>query len=331
MLANGEEVGTAPIRKSTSRSIRWKAAAVRAWHAERAGRDRAGRARLDVRPRAVRLHAEDGRQRRDRRPARSTARWGRRSSWWPSGARWTVGDVMVVVLDRSASRRSIQAIRDAGGRVRLITDGDVAGALLAGVTADAGGAAVGHRRHARGCHLGGRYQVHGRRDDRRLWPRDDDERKAAEDAGYDVDRILTHDDLVKGEDAFFSATGVTDGDVLQGVRYGARRPTESLVMRTRSGAVRRIMSVRPPEAAHADRLLYLHVVREVLAREGRAVGDEVGGVPSKTIRPPSWPAPGSSRWSVASPSRPGGARSRHRLAGLDQPVSCPARGPAGRG
>jgi fructose-1,6-bisphosphatase II len=79
----------------------------------------------------------------------------------------------------------------------------------------------------------------------RLWPRDDDERKAAEDAGYEIERVLTHDDLVKGDDAFFSATGVTDGDVLQGVRYhGARgASTESLVMRTRSGTVRRIMSV----------------------------------------------------------------------------------------
>jgi fructose-1,6-bisphosphatase II len=78
----------------------------------------------------------------------------------------------------------------------------------------------------------------------RLWPRDDDERKAAEDAGYDVARVLTHDDLVTGEDAFFSATGVTDGDVLQGVRYQGSRgaSTESLVMRTRSGTVRRIAS-----------------------------------------------------------------------------------------
>ena len=78
----------------------------------------------------------------------------------------------------------------------------------------------------------------------RLHPRDDDERAAAADAGYDLDRVLTHDDLVRGEDVFFSATGVTDGDVLQGVRYeGARgASTESLVMRSRSGTVRRIQS-----------------------------------------------------------------------------------------
>jgi fructose-1,6-bisphosphatase II len=155
-----------------------------------------------------------------------------------------VRDVMVVVLDRPRHEEGIQAIRDAGGRVRLITDGDVAGALLAvsprtpatllwgiggtpeGVISAAGIKCMG------GAMIG------------RLWPRDDGERKAAEDAGYEVDRVLTHDDLVTGDDAFFSATGVTDGDVLQGVRYqGARgASTESLVMRTRSGTVRRIKS-----------------------------------------------------------------------------------------
>jgi fructose-1,6-bisphosphatase II len=155
-----------------------------------------------------------------------------------------VTDVMVVVLDRPRHEEGIKAIREAGARVRLITDGDVAGALLSvsprtpatllwgiggtpeGVISAAGIKCMG------GAMIG------------RLSPRDDGERKAAEDAGYDVDRVLTHDDLVKGDDAFFSATGVTDGDVLQGVRYqGARgASTESLVMRTRSGTVRRIHS-----------------------------------------------------------------------------------------
>ena len=164
-----------------------------------------------------------------------------------------VGDVMVVVLDRPRHEEGIQAIRDAGGRVRLITDGDVAGALLAvsprtpatllwgiggtpeGVISAAGIKCMG------GAMVG------------RLWPRDDDERKAAEDAGYDVSRILTQDDLVKGEDAFFSATGVTDGDVLQGVRYHGQRgaSTESLVMRTRSGTVRRITSVHDRQKLRA--------------------------------------------------------------------------------
>ena len=76
----------------------------------------------------------------------------------------------------------------------------------------------------------------------RLWPRDEDERRAALDAGYDLDRLLGCDELVAGDDCMFSATGVTDGDVLEGVRYqGATgATTESLVMRSRSGTVRRI-------------------------------------------------------------------------------------------
>ena len=76
----------------------------------------------------------------------------------------------------------------------------------------------------------------------RLWPRDDDERAAALEAGYDLAKVLNCDDLIAGEDVFFSATGVTDGDVLQGVRYQGRRgaTTESLVMRSRSGTVRRV-------------------------------------------------------------------------------------------
>ena len=78
----------------------------------------------------------------------------------------------------------------------------------------------------------------------RLWPRDEGERKAALDGGYDLEAQLTQDDLVSGDDCFFSATGVTDGDVLQGVRYEGRgvASTESIVMRSSSGTVRRVMA-----------------------------------------------------------------------------------------
>jgi fructose-1,6-bisphosphatase II len=155
-----------------------------------------------------------------------------------------VRDVMVVVLDRPRHEEGIEAIRDAGARVRLITDGDVSGALLA-VAPDRpvdllwgiGGTPEGViSAAALKCYGGGMIG--------RLWPRDDEERQAAIDAGYDLERVLTQDDLVKGDNAFFSATGVTDGDVLEGVRYeGARgASTESLVMRSRSGTVRRIQS-----------------------------------------------------------------------------------------
>jgi fructose-1,6-bisphosphatase II len=154
-----------------------------------------------------------------------------------------VNDVMVVILDRERHTDGIRAVREAGARVRLITDGDVAGGLLA-VTDDApvdllwgiGGTPEGVLAAAGIKCIGG--QILGR-----LWPRDDEERQAAIDAGYDLDKILTVDDLVAGEDVFFSATGVTDGDVLQGVRYegrGAHATTESIVMRSRSGTVRRV-------------------------------------------------------------------------------------------
>ena len=77
----------------------------------------------------------------------------------------------------------------------------------------------------------------------RLWPRNEEERQAALGAGYDLDRVLKANDLCSGDDVFFSATGVTDGDVLQGVRYrGSGATTESLVMRSRSGTVRRIQA-----------------------------------------------------------------------------------------
>jgi fructose-1,6-bisphosphatase II len=164
-----------------------------------------------------------------------------------------VRDVMVVVLDRPRHEEGIQAIRDAGGRVRLITDGDVAGALLAVSPRTPASLLWGTGGTPEGVISAAGIKCMGGAMIGRLAPRDDDERKAAEDAGYDVDRVLTHDDLVKGDDAFFSATGVTDGDVLQGVRYqGARgASTESLVMRTRSGTVRRIASRHDREKLRA--------------------------------------------------------------------------------
>src|SRR4051812_33903880 len=118
-----------------------------------------------------------------------------------------VRDVMVVVLDRPRHEEGIQAIREAGARVRLLTDGDVAGALLA-VSPDRpvdllwgiGGTPEGVISAAALKCFGGAMIG-------RLYPRDDEERQAAIDAGYDLDQILTHDDLVKGEDVFFSATG----------------------------------------------------------------------------------------------------------------------------
>jgi fructose-1,6-bisphosphatase II len=155
-----------------------------------------------------------------------------------------VRDVMVVVLDRPRHEAGIKAIRDAGARVRLITDGDVAGALLAVAPDRPVDLLWGIGGTPEGVISAAALKCYGGALVGRLWPRDDDERKRADEAGYDCSRVMTQDDLVKGDNAFFSATGVTDGDVLSGVRYeGARgATTESLVMRSRSGTVRRIAS-----------------------------------------------------------------------------------------
>jgi fructose-1,6-bisphosphatase II len=154
-------------------------------------------------------------------------------------------DVMVVVLDRPRHEETVKAIREAGARVRLIAHGDVSASLLAVTERSSvdllwgiGGTPEGVISAAAIKCLGG--QLLGR-----VWPRDEQERRAALEAGYDLERVLDRDDLVAGEDVFFSATGITDGDMLQGVRYPSAggATTESLVMRTRSGTVRRIRAV----------------------------------------------------------------------------------------
>ena len=152
-----------------------------------------------------------------------------------------VGDVTVIILDRPRHEQGVAAIREAGARIRFISDGDVSAALFA-VTGEGGvdllwgigGTPEGVISAAAIKCLGGQLLA-------KLWPRDDDERQAALDAGYDLERTLDADALVAGEDVFFAATGVTDGDLLQGVRYrGGKASTESLVMRSRSGTVRTV-------------------------------------------------------------------------------------------
>jgi fructose-1,6-bisphosphatase II len=150
-------------------------------------------------------------------------------------------DVAVVVLDRDRHQTLVQELRGVGAKVRLITDGDVAPAIAAareGTGVDMlmgiGGTPEGVISAAAIKCLGGAMRG-------RLWPRDDDERQRLIDAGYDVDRVLTHDDLVSGADLFVAATGVTDGALLRGVRFqDGVALTESIVMRSRSGTIRRI-------------------------------------------------------------------------------------------
>jgi fructose-1,6-bisphosphatase II len=153
-------------------------------------------------------------------------------------------DVTVVMLDRERHADAVAEIRECGARIRFIRDGDVAAALLAvtpGTGVDLlwgiGGTPEGVLSAAAIKCLGGRLLG-------RLWPRDDGERQAALDAGYDLDEVLETDRLVAGDDVFFAATGVTDGDLLQGVRYldDGHATTESLIMRSRSGTVRKVQA-----------------------------------------------------------------------------------------
>jgi fructose-1,6-bisphosphatase II len=155
------------------------------------------------------------------------------------GAR--VADLTVCILDRPRHEELVKQIRAAGARVKLITDGDVAGAIMAaregtgvdmlvgiGGTPEAVIAACALK-----CLDGAMYG--------RLWPRNDTERRAALDAGYDLDKVLDIDDLVRGDNVFFAATGVTDGELLRGVRFDRRGAlTQSLSMRSKSGTSRTI-------------------------------------------------------------------------------------------
>jgi fructose-1,6-bisphosphatase II len=150
-------------------------------------------------------------------------------------------DIAVVVLDRDRHESLIAELRAVGAKVRLIMDGDVAPAIAAarrGTGVDMlmgiGGTPEGVISAAAIKCLGGSMQG-------RLWPRDEVERQRLIDAGYDVERVLTEDDLVSGADLFVAATGVTDGALLQGVRFDdGVAVTESIVMRSRSGTIRRV-------------------------------------------------------------------------------------------
>jgi len=168
-----------------------------------------------------------------------------------------LNDLLIVILDRPRHEQLIREVREAGARIRLITDGDVAGAIMAayeGTAVDAlfgiGGTPEGVISACALKCLGGAIQG-------KLWPRNEEERQQAIDMGYDLDQVLTTDDLVRGDNMFFAATGITDGELLRGVKYtgkGAR--TQSLVMRSKSGTIRYI------DATHRwDKLMAFSQVR----------------------------------------------------------------------
>ena len=151
----------------------------------------------------------------------------------------SVRDVTVVILDRDRHASLISDVRATGARIHLITDGDIAGAISTAwqesgvdILLGIGGTPEGVIAAAALKSMGGEIQG-------RLWPRNDAERDAAIAAGIDLDHVLTTDDLVQGDNCFFAATGITDGELLRGVRYDSHgATTESLVMRSKSGTVR---------------------------------------------------------------------------------------------
>ena len=153
-----------------------------------------------------------------------------------------IEDVTVVMLDRPRHQKLAQDIRDAGARLRMISDGDVAGGIAAAreesgvdLLLGVGGTPEGIITACAVKAIGGVIQG-------RLWPVDDDERQKAIDAGHDLDAVLATDDLVTGDNCFFVATGITSGELLRGVRYAGSGSaiTNSLVMRSKSGTIREI-------------------------------------------------------------------------------------------
>ncbi|MEJ2209876.1 MAG: class II fructose-bisphosphatase [Anaerolineae bacterium] len=166
-------------------------------------------------------------------------------------------DLTVIILDRPRHEELIRQVRQVGARIRLISDGDVAGSLMTAI-ADTGidvliGIGGSPEAVISACALkcvGGDMQC-------KLWPRNDAEREKCTAAGMDLDEVLGIDDLVRGDNVFFAATGITDGELLNGVRYyGGGARTHSLVMRSRSGTVRFV------EASHRwDKLMRYSQIR----------------------------------------------------------------------
>jgi fructose-1,6-bisphosphatase II len=168
-----------------------------------------------------------------------------------------VEDLTVVILHRPRNDELIKQVRETGARIRLISDGDIAGALTTAIEGTGidmllgigGSPEAVVSACALKC-LGGDMQC-------QLWARDEKERQQAVELGLELDQVLTIDDLVKGDNVFFSATGITDGELLEGVRYfSGGAETHTLVMRSKSGTVRSV------EARHRwDKLMKISQIR----------------------------------------------------------------------
>jgi len=152
-----------------------------------------------------------------------------------------VSDVTVCILDRARHSDLVKAVREAGARIHFISDGDVAGAISAARPNTGVDMLIGIGGTPEGIIAACALKCMGGEIQGRLWPKDDAERAKAVDAGHDLDRVLRTEDLVSGDNAFFCATGITDGDLLRGVHYRSGGcTTQSIVMRSKSGTVRMI-------------------------------------------------------------------------------------------
>eukprot|EP01025_Chloroclados_australasicus_P059007 TRINITY_DN744_c0_g1_i4.p1 TRINITY_DN744_c0_g1~~TRINITY_DN744_c0_g1_i4.p1 ORF type:complete len:413 (-),score=51.78 TRINITY_DN744_c0_g1_i4:604-1842(-) len=154
-----------------------------------------------------------------------------------------VSDVTVLILDRPRHEELIRQCREAGARIKLISDGDVGGAIETAKEASPVDVLIGIGGTPEGVVAAAALKCMGGSIQGKLWPRSEAEKQAALDQGYDLDKILMTDDLCNGEEVFFAATGVTDGDLLRGVRYySGGASTNSIVMRSKSGTIRYLES-----------------------------------------------------------------------------------------
>lgn len=163
-----------------------------------------------------------------------------------------VRDLTAVILDRPRHADLIAQVRETGARIQLIQDGDVAGAISVAWQGSGNDILFGIGGTPEGVIAAAALKCMGGAMQGRLWPRDEAERQAAIDAGYDLEQILDQDVLVSGNNCMFAATGITDGELLKGVEYDRRgATTQSLVMRSATGTVRQVDTFH-----RADRLQF---------------------------------------------------------------------------
>lgn len=171
----------------------------------------------------------------------------------------SVSDVTAIILDRPRNEDYVRAVREAGARIRLIRDGDISAAISTSVEDSGidilfgiGGSPEAVTAACALAALGGELQC-------KLWPRDDSERKYADETGLDLDEILGIRQLVNSDNTFFAATGVTSGELLDGVRFGANRAeTHTVVMRSKTGTVRTIKANHRFDRLDKVSILNLH-------------------------------------------------------------------------